>query len=206
MDRWERARLLAGAGLWAVRPAYVVVELLVASVARGHDLRDDAVSRLGSVGCTSSVCSPGQEVMNATFAVVGTLLAVGALLLSPRLGRPVAALLVAAGVSTALTGLVPVDVDPVRHALAATPLFVAQPLALALLAARVRRPHPRLAGLLAGTAVGTGAAGLGFVLLDGAAGTGALERVALWPVLVALAASAVVLVRHRRVTVGAAGP
>ncbi|NYG56119.1 DUF998 domain-containing protein [Nocardioides perillae] len=195
MECWGRGRLVAGAGLWAVRPAYVVVELLVASVARGHDLCDDAVSRLGAVGCTASVCSPGHEVLNATFVVVGALLAVGTVLLAPQLGRLVTALLVAAGLSTALTGLVPVDVAPARHALAATPLFVAQPLALGLLAARVRRAHPRLAGLLATTAVGAGAAGLGFVLLDGAAGTGLAERVALWPVLVALAAAGAVLVR-----------
>lgn len=195
MERWGRGRLLVGGGLWAVRPAYVVVELLVASAATGHELRDDAVSRLGAVACTVTACSPRHEVLNAAFVVVGGLLTLGALLLAPHLGRAVTVLLVVAGLSSALTGLAPIDVDPLRHTLAATPLFVAQPLALCLLGARVRRAHPLLGVLLVVTGVTTGVAAVGFAGLGGAAGTGALERLALWPVLVALAVAAVVLLR-----------
>ena len=188
-------RLAWGAALWLVRPAYVGVELVVAAATTGdYRLADDTVSDLGAAGCSAASCSPLHELMNGTFVAVGLLLALGAVLLAARLGPVVTALLVVAGLSTVATGLAPVDADSTLHALAATPLFVCQPLALLLLARELRPAHVRLAGTLLVTGVVTGVAAVGFIVRDGA-GVGALERLALWPVLFALAAVAVVAVR-----------
>ena len=88
------------------------------------------------------------------------------------------------------TGLAPLDQDGTLHALAATPLFLAQPLALLLLGRRVRPDRPRLGTALIATGALTAAAAVGFVLSGDGASGGALERLALWPVLFGLAAFA----------------
>lgn len=189
------APLTLGAGLWLVRPAYILVELVVAAATTGdYHLAHDTVSDLGAAGCSPASCSPRHELMNSTFVGVGLLLALGAVLLATRLGPVVTGLLVVAGLSSVGTGLAPVDEDARLHALAAAPLFVCQPLALLLLARALRREHVWLARVLLVTGLVTAAAAVGFLLVGGAAaGVGVLERVALWPVLVALAAVAPVL-------------
>lgn len=179
--RWGALALL-------VRPAYVATELVVAAAATGgYGLASDTVSRLGEVGCSPAYCSPRHALMNGSFVVFGLLLALGAVLLARRLGPWVTVLLVVSGLSSVATGLAPQDQDTTLHVLAATPLFLAQPLALLLLGARSRRDHPRTARALLATGVVTAGAALAFVALDDSAVTGALERLALWPVLVALA-------------------
>ena len=186
--------LVWGVALWLLRPAYIVIELLVAAATTGeYHLASDTVSDLGAVTCSPEYCSPAHELMNGTFVVTGALLAAGALLLARRLGVLATVLLVVSGLSSVATGLAPVDRDVALHALAAAPLFVCQPLALLVLAWTLRRRHPRLAGALQVTGAVTAAAGAGFVLVD--AGRGVLERLALWPVLLALAAVAVVIGR-----------
>ncbi len=171
-----------------VRPAYIATEFIVAAATTGgYSFVADSVSRLGEVGCTAAYCSPRHELMNLSFIGFGLLLAIGALLLARSLGWWVTALLVVSGLSSVATGLAPLDRDATLHALAATPLFVAQPLSLLILGARLRRREPRLGrGLLATGAV-TAAAAVTFVLSGEATTSGLLERLALWPVLVALA-------------------
>lgn len=173
----------------AVRPAYVAAEVVTAAATTGgYSFVADSVSRLGETGCDASYCSPRHAVMNGSFVGFGALLAGGAVLLSPTLGRPVTGLLVVSGLSSVATGLAPLDQDPVLHAVAATPLFVAQPLALLLLGRRVRREQPRLGAALTATGVLTAAAAVGFVASPDALGAaGLLERLALWPVLLGLA-------------------
>lgn len=179
--RWGALALL-------VRPAYVATELAVAAATTGgYSLASDTVSRLGEVGCSPAYCSPRQELMNGSFVVFGLLLAMGAVLLSRRLGPWVTGLLVVSGLSSVATGLAPQDQDATLHVLAATPLFLAQPLALLLLGARTHREQPRTARALTITGAVTAAAAIAFVALDDNQATGALERLALWPVLVALA-------------------
>ena len=70
--------------------------------------------------------------MNATFVVLGARARPRRVCSSRRLlpRRSVVALLTVAGVSSALVGLAPLDTDGGLHTLVATPLFVAQPLAL----------------------------------------------------------------------------
>ncbi len=179
-----------GAALWAVRPVYVAIELVVAGLTTGsYSIVDDTVSDLGALGCSADFCSPAHALMNGTFVGVGALLAGGALLLAPRTGRSVTALLVVSGVSTVATGLAPVDVDPRLHALAATPLFVCQPLALVVLGRRLRASRPRTSTALVVIGAVTAAGAVGFIA-SGDTGAGAWERLALWPVIGALAAVA----------------
>ena len=190
-------RLTWGAGLWLLRPAYIVLELIVAAgTTGGYRLADDPVSDLGAVECTRAFCSPRHELMNGTFVGTGLLLALGAVLLAARLGPAVTVLLVVAGLSSVATGLAPVDQDATLHVLAATPLFVCQPLALLLLARALRPTHGRLAGALLLTGTVTAAAAVGFLLVGNGAGAGLLERLALWPVLLALAAVGAVTQRR----------
>lgn len=180
-----------GALVLLLRPTYIAAEVVTAAATTGgYSFVADSVSRLGEVGCTVAYCSPRHEVMNGAFVGYGLALAGGALLLARPLGPWVAALLVVSGLSSYATGLAPLDQDATLHVLAATPLFVAQPLALLLLGRRVRPDRPRLGTALIATGALTAAAAVGFVLSgDGAVG-GALERLALWPVLFGLAAFA----------------
>ena len=171
-----------------MRPVYIATELVVAAATKdGYSVVDDSVSRLGEISCSVSRCSPQHELMNGSFMVFGALLAGGAVLLTRTLGPWVTGLLVVSGLSSVATGLAPLDQDTTLHAIAATPLFVAQPIALIVLGTRLRAHQPRLAGALLTTGAVTAAAATAFVLSGDGPAAGALERLALWPVMVALA-------------------
>ena len=145
--RWGALALL-------VRPAYIATEYVVAAATTGgYGFVADSVSRLGEVGCSAAYCSPRHALMNGSFMVFGVLLAGGALLLARALGPWVTGLLVVSGLSSVATGLAPLDRDATLHALAAGPLFVAQPIALLVLGARLRDDRPRLARALLVTGV-----------------------------------------------------
>jgi len=179
--RWGALALL-------VRPAYIATEIVVAAATTGgYSFLSDSVSRLGEVGCSAAYCSPRHELMNGSFMGFGALLVGGAVLLSRPLGPWVTGLLVVSGLSSVATGLAPLDQDATRHAIAAAPLFVAQPIALIVLGARLLNYRPRLAGALLAAGVVTGTAAVSFVLSGDGPASGALERLALWPVLVGLA-------------------
>ncbi|WP_322920544.1 DUF998 domain-containing protein [Nocardioides renjunii] len=187
-DAPSRAARL-GALLLLLRPTYIATEVVTAAATTGgYSFVSDSVSRLGEVGCTAAYCSPRHAVMNGSFMVYGVLLAGGALLLAGRLGPWVTGLLVVSGVSSVATGLAPLDQDATLHTLAAAPLFVAQPAALLLLGARLRGTEPRLATGLQAAGVVTAAAAVGFVVAGEGRAAGALERLALWPVLFGLVA------------------
>ncbi len=186
---WTSARW--GALALLVRPAYIATEYVVAAATKdGYSFVSDSVSRLGEVSCSVARCSPRHELMNGSFGVFGVLLAGGAVLLARPLGPWVTGLLVVSGLSSVATGLAPLDQDATLHAMAATPLFVAQPIALLVLGARVRKDRPRLGRALLATGAVTGVAAASFVLSGDGPASGALERLALWPVLVGLAAYA----------------
>ncbi len=171
-----------------MRPAYIATEFVVAAATTGgYSFLSDSVSRLGEVGCSAEYCSPRHELMNGSFMGFGVLLAGGAVLLSRPLGPWATGLLVASGLSSVATGLAPLDQDATLHAIAAAPLFVAQPVALIVLGARLRNDRPHLAGALLAAGVVTGTAAASFVLSGDGSASGALERLALWPVLIGLA-------------------
>ena len=180
-----------GALALLVRPAYIATEFVTASATTGgYSFVADSVSKLGEVGCSEAYCSPRHEVMNASFVGFGVLLAGGAVLMARPLGPWVSGLLVVSGLSSVATGLAPLDQDTTLHAIVATPLFVAQPIALALLGARLRQDQPRLGRALMATGAVTGGAAVSFILSGDGPVSGALERLALWPVLIGLAAFA----------------
>ncbi|KQX66199.1 DUF998 domain-containing protein [Angustibacter sp. Root456] len=171
-----------------MRPVYIATEFVVAAATSGgYSFLSDSVSRLGEVACSAAYCSPRHGVMNGSFIGFGALLAGGAVLLSRALGPWVTGLLVVSGLSSVATGLAPLDQDATLHAIAAAPLFVAQPVALIVLGVRLRNDRPRLARALLAAGVATGAAAVSFVLSGDGPASGALERLALWPVLVGLA-------------------
>ncbi len=171
-----------------VRPVYIVTEFVVAAATTGgYSFLSDSVSRLGETGCSAAYCSPRHEMMNGSFIVFGALLVCGAALLSRPLGPWVTGLLLVSGLSSVATGLAPLDQDTTLHTIAAAPLFVAQPVALIILGSRLRNDGPRLAGALLAAGVVTGTAAASFVLSGDGPASGALERLALWPVLVGLA-------------------
>jgi hypothetical membrane protein len=182
LARWGALALL-------VRPAYIATEFVVAAATTGgYSFLSDSVSRLGEVGCSAAYCSPRHELMNGSFITFGALLVAGAVLLSRLVGPWVTGLLVISGLSSVATGLAPLDQDATMHALSAVPLFVAQPVALLVLGVRIRADRPRLARALLAAGVVTGVAAVAFVLSGAGPVSGALERLALWPVLVGLAA------------------
>ncbi|MBA2559647.1 MAG: DUF998 domain-containing protein [Propionibacteriales bacterium] len=171
-----------------LRPAYIATEFVVgAATTGGYSFLADSVSRLGEVGCSATYCSPRHELMNVSFMAFGALLAGGAVLLARPLGPWATGLLVVSGLSSVATGLAPLDQDATLHAIAAAPLFLAQPIALLVVGARLRHDRPRLAWALLTTGDVTGTAAVSFVLSGDSPVSGALERLAIWPVLVGLA-------------------
>jgi hypothetical membrane protein len=189
-DTPSRAARL-GAITFLLRPTYIATEVVTAAATTGgYSFVSDSVSKLGEVGCTDAYCSPRHAVMNGSFMAYGVLLAGGALLLARPLGPWVTGLLVVSGVSSYATGLAPLDQDATLHAIAATPLFVCQPLALLVLGHRLREEQPRLAKALLATGLVTATAAVGFIVSGDDRAAGALERLALWPVLPGLAAFA----------------
>lgn len=171
-----------------MRPFYIATEFIVAAATTGgYSFVSDSVSRLGETGCSAAYCSPRHELMNGSLVGFGVLLVAGAVLLARSLGPLVTGLLVISGLSSVATGLAPLDQDATLHAIAATPLFVAQPVALIMLGSQSRKNRPRRAWALLAVGAVTGTAAVLFVLSGGGPASGALERLALWPVLVALA-------------------
>ena len=192
LERWGALALL-------VRPAYIATEFVVASATKGgYSFLGDSVSRLGEIGCSAAYCSPRHQVMNGSFMTFGVLLAGGAALLSRPLGPWTAGLLVVSGLSSVATGLAPLDQNGALHAIAATPLFVAQPIALVVLGVRVRDDQPHLARALLATGAVTAAAAVAFILSGDSPVSGGLERLALWPVLLGTAAFAWTRLSRRR--------
>ena len=186
-DIHSRAAQLGAIAL-LLRPTYIATEIVTAAATTGgYSFVSDSVSKLGEVGCSEAYCSPRHEVMNGSFMGYGVLMAGGALLLAKPLGPWVTGLLVVAGVSSYATGLAPLDQDAALHTIAATPLFVAQPLAMLVLGHRLREERPRLAKALLVTGVVTATAAAGFIVSGDEQAAGVLERLALWPVLFGLA-------------------
>jgi len=168
----------------------------------------DYISDLGAVTCAPDVCSPWHAVMNTAFVLQGLLLIAGTLLTAgawmESAGRRVwQGLVVAAGVSWVVVGLVPEDVDRTLHAAGALPGFIVSNAALLVAGASTStRPYPaaRRAATLLG-AVGVA----GFVLLaaatwwpDGPVGVGAAERAVVFPLQVWAVVAGVALSRRAR--------
>ncbi len=171
-----------------------------------YDLTRNTISDLGVVGCGTiqaaggpvEACSPWHAGMNAAFLVIGSLLALGAVLAARAVVRGAHSglagvgmgLLVVAGLSSAAVGLVPLDVGGDLHALVAAPVFVTQPIALLLLGAVALARGRRATGSVivgCGLLATVGAIAFAVSLATGDVG-GLYERIALWPCQVGVAA------------------
>ncbi|QSF59073.1 DUF998 domain-containing protein [Nocardioides sp. zg-1228] len=191
----------------------MVCELIAAAAATApYSLLDNTISDLGATTCTTiaypygdvPVCSPLHPLVNGAFIVFGLLLAIGAVLLRGWLPKGAAAttsvgLWVITGLSSVATGLVPLDQDLDLHSLVALPAFVAQSLALLVIAYVLR--HRRG---VSGSALVAGAVSLvglvAFLARTGSAELGGLfERLAFWPGYLWLPVLAVVVLCERRV-------
>ena len=157
-----------------------------------YSFAGSTVSDLGDTACRQVrgdvLCSPWHAGMNIAFVWFGCTLLVGALLLGTRLlpGRSGTAAVAAwcvSGIGSIGVGLFPVNEDASVHGLVALPIFVAQPLAIILMAVSLRTRHPRtsLASYLVATASAAGAVGFGLLVGGDSGPIGAFERLALWP-------------------------
>lgn len=205
----SRARRIAAAGL-LIQAVSLPVEIAAMIGSRApyspvhQTISDLAATRCTSIGYPSGpveVCSPLHAALNASWLVAGLALVLAAIALrripvSAGRGRPrlASALLVVMGVSTVLTGLVPLDVDLVLHSLVSLPAILVGPSAVALaIVTWARREWMPAALVLA--VLGTGA-GIAVVLtLNGFGILGLLERFAVWTPVIGAGALGVLLVR-----------
>jgi hypothetical membrane protein len=157
-----------------------------------YSFANSTVSDLGDTACRQVrgdvLCSMWHAGMNLAFVWFGCTLVVGALLLGSRLlpGRAGTAAVVAwcvSGLGSVGVGLFPVNEDAATHGMVALPIFVAQPLAIALMGVSLRHRHPRaaLGAYVVAAASLVGAAGFGLLVGDDSGPIGTLERLALWP-------------------------
>ncbi|WP_371811185.1 DUF998 domain-containing protein [Aeromicrobium sp. CFBP 8757] len=189
-----RSRLV-GVGLlaWALQPLYIAVEVVVGLRASAdYSFAGSTVSDLGNTACRQVrgdvLCSPWHAGMNVAFVWFGCTLLAGALLLGSRLlegrsGKVAVAAWCVSGLGSIGVGLFPVNEDAAAHGLVALPIFVAQPLAIALMGVSLRgtRPRASAAAFVVAAVSLIGAIGFGVTVGSDSGAIGALERMALWP-------------------------
>lgn len=179
--------------MWVLALQYFVVQLVVAAVwPKPYDWKLNVISDLGAVEVCGDftgrfVCSPLAWLMNLSFIVFGFTIAVGALLLytqfkRTRLSKTGFALMVISGISTIFVGLLPEDIAPVGHFIAAIPALLLGNVAIVLLAVSldkirsVFRLYTMLTGIVCVTAFVLFICGIYFGL-----GIGGMERVVSYP-------------------------
>jgi hypothetical protein len=207
---------------------YFVAETAVIGAWAGagpYSRRTGYISDLGAVGCGDfggrDVCSPAHLLMNASFAVQGIGMIVGALLLSAALlctaARPgarfvsgaagrtpwtaaLAARILAgvAGAGTIVVGFVPEDAGSAWHGVGAVMYFAAGALALLLLGWLWLRQTPVGWFILA-----CGLLSLGALITGGVTGMrvpepGTLERLMGYPITIGMAAVGLVVAQRVR--------
>jgi hypothetical membrane protein len=199
--------------LWLIQPLYLLAELITVSQIRTpYNLFDNTISDAGAETCTSvlypwgpvPVCSPLSWLINSVTALLGVALAVGTVLvrdLLPAGPRRVLIVGLAAltGLSLVGTGLVPLDRQLELHVIVALPQFATMPIFLLALAGAVRHLSRPAAAMAAVAGIGSLIGTLGFVLrIEQSEGSGLLERLALWPMYLAVAPVAAVMLRLPR--------
>ncbi|MBJ8343071.1 DUF998 domain-containing protein [Antrihabitans sp. YC2-6] len=173
-------------------PLYFLAEVVVAMAwPIQYDVTSNSISNLGDTTCdiggrtgSGAICSPLHLVMNLTFITTGVLVAVGAIglreLVPAGVHRTTAVfLLVVGGISCALVGLVPVNVDPALHWIVAAPTFLARNVAMGVVAWPLIRRW-RCFGAWTVVCATAGTVGIFSSLLH-TAPFGIAERLALYP-------------------------
>jgi hypothetical membrane protein len=190
--------LAIGALCWTVLIQFFVMHLVVESTwTMPYSWASNAISDLGNTR------SPWHTAMNLSFAINGVCMAAGGLLIGRtvarysasdqrRLPRAAAVSLALAGAGTLLVGLNPSDVRAVAHlvgAFAATLGGNAGVLLLGVALRRIRRAGGAC-GITGGTLGLIGAAVTGSLMIGAVPGFhewgGAAERVAIFPMLIAM--------------------
>ncbi|WP_182112793.1 DUF998 domain-containing protein [Actinotalea sp. JY-7876] len=231
-DRQGSARLVGGGLAWALSGLLLAVQLAAALAwPQAYSFTANAISDLGVTTCGTFteggalaryVCSPWHDAVNAATVLAGLAVSVGAVLLRdawPRRtwGRAAMVATGLAGLALAGVGLLPWDVAPDGHDVAALAQGVLQWLAMGLLVVALGRPRrgdpavPRYGGAVrAVTAVTLAVSIVGLVLfldvVTGGTGLGvpfgiserlAFDTLSLWSIYV----GAVLVHRGRRVSV-----
>lgn len=157
-------------------------------------------------GLSVPVCSPAHALYNVATSVFGALVTIVAILLFTRLGsalhKVACVLWMVSGASTVAIGLVPSDVDLDLHVLVALPSLLCQPPAMVLHGVASTRLGGARYGALVVLGIGMCAATVAVFLSQDMRWIGLWERLALWPVYLALPvlAMAVTLVRTSTTT------
>lgn len=184
----------SGLSPWLFQWVYVVAEVVIGlHASTNYSFADHTISELGSTSCRlvdgsrEQVCSPWHLGMGITFVYFGASLALGAVVLRKHrppgsLATASLALWVVSGLSSIAVGLVPVNLHPGLHTAVAVWVFAAQPLALLLLGSSLIPGHRALgqSTVVVGAISLIGSCGF-LMLLDSPTGSGAFERLALWP-------------------------
>nr|WP_239521015.1 DUF998 domain-containing protein [Blastococcus saxobsidens] len=173
--------------MWLLTLQFFVLETLAEARYEGPYSRvDDVISALGAAD------SAGRQLMNASFVVQAALIVGGGLLLRPALrgaaARVTPWLLGAAAVGVLLVGVFPTDGNGTMHAIGAVLYLVGGGLGLIALAYAVR-PRSELLGttvVLLGM-LATAATIFFLTGVTGFLGEGGTERVAAYPLPIALA-------------------
>ncbi|MEU1849873.1 DUF998 domain-containing protein [Streptomyces sp. NPDC019990] len=193
-------RVRIGYSAWVVGVVqfFVVHAITESAWARPYSWARNNISDLGNVYCALQsepesryICSPGHDLMNASFITLGALLVVGAALTGGglwRRGRAAAItrlLLAGAGVGFVLAGLAPADVSEDQHVLGAFLIMAFGNLGLCLAGPALADDVPaplRWGGSLLGVTAIT-AFGLFLSHRYLGLGMGGMERVAAFPLL-----------------------
>ncbi|WP_435193577.1 DUF998 domain-containing protein [Streptomyces sp. NRRL F-5630] len=195
--------------MWALVAQYFVMLVVVqAAWSSPYSIVQHAISDLGAVTCGSfegrEVCSPWHVAANASWAVTGLCIALGAVLLwrlfahdvRSRIGM---ALLVVAGLSEVLVGLNPEDTSAL-HVPAAIVTIVSGLVGILLVGSSLMsRPAWRRIGI-AGVALGIiGLTATVVLILTGLSPWfGLIERIAAYPILLWVTFTGVAVVRRAR--------
>jgi hypothetical membrane protein len=196
-----------GGVLWLLALVFFAGQIVAQTAfVPSYSLLDDRISDLGNTTCgpwltRAYACSPLHPVMNAALVATGVLIALGTLLTwrawpPRRLTAWGLTFLALAGLGFVVVGFFPENVSLGLHLLGATNLLFSN-LALLLLGLAIWRSHRREAALTLLLA------GLGFLgLIAGPLllrvlghGGGAAERLALYPVVIWVAAAGATLLR-----------
>lgn len=187
---WNRLLI---SGVWVLSAVTFPVEIVAGWRATGgYDWFDHTISELAMADC-STTCSPAHTWLNAALIVAGCNLVVGALSLARRLQGmrrrwPVAVVTALNGLSTLATGLVPLDQDPVLHFLVSAPALALAAVPVVLLAPITLRQRPLTLMVVQVVSVVALLAGVSASLWVDAPVPGLLERLAVWPSTLLLAA------------------
>lgn len=206
------ARMLLGSLAWLLAVQFFVVQVIVAAAwPAPFSLTARHISDLGNTVCgpypagsANIVCSPWHAAMNASFILIGTTMAAGAILTRRWFGagwqRELAVILFTlAGVGVVLVGLYPENENSARHVFGAGINFISGNVALILFGLAV--PHRSPSPLFTGFSIVAGALGLiGVVLFVSdvflGLGSGGMERIAAYPMAVWQIVAGIILWRR----------